>query len=384
MNLEHNIKRIKYLLHLYQIEEEELLEILNEGRTQLIEKEDLFSNEIKLSLLKKIDKIFNKGISFYLDPSEIPITKESSIFFRKEKFNTELNIESKQIVNRYEELKNRISAYAKLSEFETERILKIYHTDSHPQKVAKEVGGYLYPRFSVDKKKFLTKLISKFAEYNILVFEFVEHSQKIKKSNIDGFYLKPDVIVIRRNKISYKREIFTLLHELGHYLLQKEEIEAVNSKDSAKKDLSKVESWCNEFAFYFLLGKYVDDFEAIKYADKSNDYYNDLIDEISKNTHLSFLAIYTRLLYQNKISGGTYNLIKKNVDQFIADKKEKEEQQNLLDKQNGKIAIGIAKPINSPLLVSALHMAFSDGIISEFDVCNTLNIKTDNFNKVMQ
>ena len=76
MNLEHNINRIKYLLHLYQMEEEELLEILNEGRTQLIEKEDLFSNEIKLSLLKKVDKIFNKGISFYLDLSKIPITKE--------------------------------------------------------------------------------------------------------------------------------------------------------------------------------------------------------------------------------------------------------------------------------------------------------------------
>ena len=194
MNLEHNINRIKYLLHLYQMKEEELLEILNESRTQLIKKEDLFSNEIKLSLLKKIDKIFNKGISFYLDPSEIPITKDASIFFRKEKFNTELNIESKQIVNYYEELKNRISAYAKLSEFKTKRILTTYDTSSNPKKVARELAGFLYPRFSVDKKKFLTKLISKFAEYNILVFEFVEHSQKIKKSNIDGFYLKPDVI----------------------------------------------------------------------------------------------------------------------------------------------------------------------------------------------
>jgi hypothetical protein len=47
---------------------EELLVMSSKGLTKLLSKEDIFSSEINLSHLKRIDKIFNKGLNFYLDP----------------------------------------------------------------------------------------------------------------------------------------------------------------------------------------------------------------------------------------------------------------------------------------------------------------------------
>ena len=65
------------------------------------------------------------------------------------------------------------------------------------------------------------------ATKNIMVFEFIETWNKKEKANIDGFYLKPNLIVLKRHQ-SFSREIFTLAHELGHYLLDEEEIEEIN------------------------------------------------------------------------------------------------------------------------------------------------------------
>jgi hypothetical protein len=44
----------------------ELLALLNEGRQKLYVCEDIAQEEIKVSLLKKIDAVFKKGINFYL------------------------------------------------------------------------------------------------------------------------------------------------------------------------------------------------------------------------------------------------------------------------------------------------------------------------------
>jgi radical SAM superfamily enzyme YgiQ (UPF0313 family) len=43
----------------------------------------------------------------------------------------------------------------------------------------------------------------------------IETWNKKEKANIDGIYLSPNVIVLKRQK-SYRRETFTLIHELGH------------------------------------------------------------------------------------------------------------------------------------------------------------------------
>ena len=77
---EFNIERLDYLLMLYGMSKEQLLSYLNEGRKRAFTLEDVSGDEIKVSLLKKIDDIFKRGLSFYLDFSPIKYSLERKSF----------------------------------------------------------------------------------------------------------------------------------------------------------------------------------------------------------------------------------------------------------------------------------------------------------------
>lgn len=303
---------------------EDLLVMISEGLKRPISKENILSTEIDLGHLKRIDKVFNKGLHFYLDPKSPDISKDASIFFRKQNFGTELNIGAKKIVNQFEEFKISLSAIAKLAELNIERVIPIFSVKDNPKIIAQTLSKQLYPEFTSDKKEFLKGLISKFAESNILVFEFVETWNKKEKVNIDGFFLHPNVIVLKRQQTSFRREIYTLLHELGHYLLNEEEIEQLDYNNLANKNLSAIERWCNDFAYYFLAGEHSQVIDKIVKADSSNDYQFEIVEEISKKTHLSKIAVFTRLLLQNKISPANYNNVKAELDEIFKANQERE------------------------------------------------------------
>ncbi len=383
MTIEHNISRIDYLLKLYRITLKELLEKISEGLKNPITKDDLYSSEIKISHLKKIDKVFNKGLEYYINPRPISENKDASIFFRKDKFNSDLNIGAKKIVNQFEDLKNSLTAISKLSDIQFERKIPIFSIKDSPRKVAQEIRNLLYPNeFSPILRGFLKELISKFAENNIMVFEFIETWNKKDTANINGFYLNPNVIVLKRQQKSFRREIFTLIHELGHYLLNEEEIEEVDVKSISQKDLSKIENWCNEFSYFFLVGNYANTLEGLNKADSSNDYHFDLIQRISKETNLSTLALYTRLLFSKKISYKGYNNVKNELEELYRKKKEEENKKKELDKISGiKKGGSVPKPINSPLFVNTLQTALYGGVINEYDFCKKLNIRPEKIDK---
>ncbi len=385
MKIEQNISRLKYLLSLYKMTVDELLVLVNEGLKAKLSKEDVFSNEIKVNILKRIDKIFNKGLHFYLDPKSPEVSQDASIFFRKSEFGTDLNIGAKKIVNQFEEFKISLSAISKLAELDIQRTLPVFRINHDPKLVAKQIRKDLYPEFNSNPKEFLRGLISTFAENNILVFEFVETWNKKEKANIDGFFLTPNVIVLKRQQSSFRREIFTLIHELGHYLLNEEEIEQLDIFNFGNSKLSAIERWCNDFAYYFLAGEFNGAFENIETADGNNDYHFELIGNISKKTHLSQIALFTKLLYQRKISQYAYNNIKADFDEQYRIRQEELEKQKELDKILGRKSEGRApKPMNSPLLISTIQTAFYEGVINEYDVCKTLNISPDKLEKYLQ
>jgi Zn-dependent peptidase ImmA (M78 family) len=375
-------------MSLFKMTEQDLLQYVNEIKpipSKPIEKENIFKSEISLSHLKRIDKIFNKGLHFYLDPKSPEVSKDASIFFRKSKFGVDLNIGAKKIVNQFEEFKISLSGIAKLAELDLKRTLPIFSLNDNPKDVAFELRKILYPEFNSVQKEFLKSLIGKFAENNILVFEFVETWNKIEKANIDGFFLNPNVIVLKRQQASFRREIFTIIHELGHYLLNEEEIELLDINNLANKNLSKIERWCNDFAYYFLIGKYDKIIEDIVVVNSTNDYYYETLNEISKNTHLSKIALFTRLLFKNKLSQTNYNIIKEDLDEQYRIRQDEEKKKRELDKQNGiKPGGSTPKPINSPLLISTIQTAFYEGVINEYDVCKKLNIKPDKLDKYLQ
>lgn len=63
--VKHNIQRIEYLLTLYQMSEGEFLSKISEGLKNPITKDQIWADEIKISHLKRIDKVFDKGISLF-------------------------------------------------------------------------------------------------------------------------------------------------------------------------------------------------------------------------------------------------------------------------------------------------------------------------------
>lgn len=364
---------------------EELLSVINVGLKKPITQESIFSSQIEIGTLKRIDKFFNKGIHYYLDPKSPEITKDASIFFRKTHFDVELNIGAKKVVNQFEDFKISLSAIAKLAEVNTERNIPVFSLKDNPKVVADKIRELIHFEFVDDKKNFLKSLISKLAENNILVFEFVESWNKKDKANIDGFFLNPNVIVLKRQQQSFRREIFTLAHELGHFLINEEEIEQVHYQSLAQKNLSEIETWCNEFAYHFLAGKYDALISNLSKADSTNDYQFDLIKDISEDTHLSQIALFTRLLFLNKISIDDYNNIKSDFEEKFRKRTEELKKQKELDKQNGINSKGSSpQPIKSPLLISTIQTAFYEGVINEYEVCQKLNIKPEKLEMYLQ
>lgn len=385
MRIKQNISRLNYLLDFYKISNEEFLTMISSGLKKPLTENDVFIENIKLPYLKRIDKIFNKGLHYYLDPKTPEANKEASIFFRKKKFNTKLNFGARKIVNQFEEFKISLSTIAKLAELKIERQIPVYSINDSPEGAAKTIRDEFHPGSFKRKKELLKALISKLAERNILVFEFVETWNKKETANIEGFFLSPNVIVLKRLQEAMSREIFTLAHELGHYLLDIEEIEKIDFYEMSGATLSKVEKWCNDFAYYFLVGEYGSVLDNLEMASEENDFHFDILTKISRETHLSRLALFTRLLFKNQISKSSYYKVKADLEEQYHIRKEEEKRQKELDKAMGKKQMGgSAKPINSPLLVSTIQTAFYEGIINEQDVCRSLNIKPSKLGRYIQ
>lgn len=257
MTTEINKDRLDYLLALYDMSKTELLALLNKNRKRFYTIEDIEANELNLSLLKNIDAIFKKGLSFYLDFTPISTSPSSRVLFRKRRFQATLSLEDKRIIDSFESLKSLLDGYRSLTDTSSDdHPLKGSATITEPaRQVADRVRSRVLPGKSIkNHKEFLKEIIKNLSEMNLYVFEFVETWNKKERATIDGFYIAPDVIVLKRQK-SYKREIFTLAHEIAHYLLGKEEIDTLDmGKVDDHRLHNNVERWCNDFAFFLIAG----------------------------------------------------------------------------------------------------------------------------------
>lgn len=391
-----NPKRFRYILDLYKLSDEEfLLKLKGESKTDVLSRYELnqiFKGEkkIDLALLKKIDRLFEKGITWYISPRELPERKNISIFFRKEKFNSELNLESRKVVNNYEELKFRIQTLCRYVNLDLEKKVREYTLSENSKDVAEEfinkfseIENDLVDNKIINKPKnereYLKNLIRIIEEFNIFVFEFVDNKKlDYKKASFDGFYIAPNIIVIRRQQEYFRREIFTLLHEFAHCLINQEEID--ENVTEYFSDLNKVERWCSSFSFNFQIGKYSSYIEKLEQAKSENYFLKDEVDYIYKNTYLSNLAIYTNLLLKNKISFENYTNIKNNIEINVANRLQRKKEQLQLEKERkkeiGEKVFGQHPiPIESNLFKKIVLLNYFDRHINEIDLRNYLKIQ---------
>jgi Zn-dependent peptidase ImmA (M78 family) len=324
-----------------------------------------------MALLKRIDKIFNKGIYYYIDFTPVQQGNHASIFFRKQSFNGELNLEARKMVDKFETLKNTLDTYNALADVSFERLLPSYTVKDNPRETAHAISELLKMRSHKDEKDHLKFMINQLAKLNIYVFEFVETFNKKQKSNVEGFFIAPNVIVVKRQQGRLKRELFTLAHELGHCVINVEEVE--NVSDELSSGLSEIEKWCNDFAFYLLMGDEADKLDGLKYANAGNDYAHDMIKGMSDATHISMLAIYTRLVIEKKMTQDDYALVRGGILANVRRTEEKRKQ----EAADSNSVVSPPRPIISNLFRDTMQCALYRGVIDEATFCQQLNVKPE-------
>lgn len=390
-----NPKRWRYVLELYGFSDEAFLSLLNQNKkrkiltfeeyNQIIEQK----KDINIALLKKFDKIFEQGLTWYISKRELPEKRNSSIFFRKDSFNSDLNFESKKLIESYEELKFETQILCKQIGFQSKKILDEFSISNDPKNIAKKIRERFddVEKNLIEKKvikkasndrDYLQNLIRIIEQFNVFVFEFIDRKRKSEIS-FSGFFMLPNIIVIRRQQKYLRREIFTLLHEFAHYLLNMEEIDD-NIESNTFENQSKVEKWCNNFTYEFLVRGFEQDFSKLKYASVENDFYKDEINHLIANTFLSEFAVYTRLKIENKISKIDYDEIKEDIIKNI---RRKDEEQKIImarkkekAKELGKKFIMRGpKEIRSNLFEEIVKINYFEGNIKENKLREYLKIK---------
>lgn len=366
--------------------EEELLCAINKDLKNKITWQDIYSNEIELNHLKRIDKVFNKGLFYYSDPTTPKKDASISIFFRKDSFTSDLNLGARQRVREFEEIKTQISALSKLSNFNLSRILPTFSVENDPKQIAFSLRNEILPSFVKGKRDFLKAFINKLGEKKIFVFEFVDTANKKEKAKIDGFFIKPNAIVLKRNQESLSRELFTLAHELGHYFLYAEDIDEISFEEINVENhtISEIENWCNSFAYNLLLGDVnANELDNISHFDYKIDYGFDIVTSIADRTHLSQLAIFTNLFLQKKLVFEDYDNIREELFQ-----KQQEWIESMRCRREKAIELGIEfqgrnpKPITADLVYSVYNRALNTGIISEYEYCTALKVKPTEITKL--
>ncbi len=385
-----NPNRIQYLLDLYDLRRNDFIELIHQKRkTKLLTVSQLDyaldKGSVDISVLKLIDKTFNKGLTWYISKRDLPDPKKSSIFFRKNSFNSALDFESKKMITKYEELKIEIQTLCKFINFTPKQIILSYSIKDDPKQVVHEVRT-LYNKTEqklieekiIKKantpKEFLKNSIRILEALNIFIFEFIETWNKKNKASFNGFYTTPNIIVIKRQKF-LRREIFTLFHELAHYLLKFEEIDDVYDNEYNNKNT--IEKWCHEFSFYFLIDSFKQEFVNLSKTNSNNDFHKDVIHKFYKNTYLSYSAFYTRLRIENKISQTDYDNRIEEIKSILEKLKHEEEQKRRLERElakEQKIDFFPPKPIESNLFKEIVKINYFEGNINESRLRDYLHI----------
>jgi Zn-dependent peptidase ImmA (M78 family) len=392
-----NPDRFRYQLERYNMSVPEFLSLINEDRTrEVYAKEDIddyLNGKAKVNerFLSRFDKIFESGLTWVISNRPLPDKTKMSIFFRKDIFNSDLNLESRKKIAEYEELKTEISIMSKQLGIKQERKLGSYTVHDDPKIVAGTVRAEFDRITEIlmadkeikkhnDERSYLSNLIAAFEYLNIFVFEFIDrNSFGEKEIKFNGFFTLPNLIAVKRNQKYMKREIFTLAHELGHYLINTEEIDEVIESFSEEK---RIEKWCNDYAFHFLLGENIGKYNSLDRASESNNYHRYDIKILSEKTFLSEYAFFTRLRIENRISETDYNYIKGQIEASVAAADAERQSQIDMENETAKLT-GVkpfrrgAVPIHSKLFEEIVKLNYFQGNINETQARKFLKVSKD-------
>jgi len=266
----------------------------NEYLEKIIKKQE----NAQYSDIKKIDTFLKRGIPFYfLD--EVP---EERIFpkFRSKYGNFE-NPEIEKKLREYAELREEIQFLVQEQRLSLKRNIQKYTIDDEPAEVANKISKILdfkIKDYEKTNSRVLFEIIrSKIENEDIFVFRDALPHELRGCIFLDDKY--PPLILVNSSD-DKNAEIFSLLHEFGHYLLDMEDIDI--DEINANNPSSKSENWCNSFAYFFLINEEIERKEEFMNSDIKEKISDEWLKNLSERYKVSKLAFMYRLFLLKKIT----------------------------------------------------------------------------------
>ena len=341
-----NTQRLGYIMKLYSLSKEDLCALLNAGldvENQLTV-DEFFAGQLNRAQRNRLVEVSGKRLGFWMNAFSADRRGYDSILYRKHRFNCELTHQDRLLVVREEDHAKELSWACDDLSIRLKRTLPRFNAKQKAAAAAYKVRALLELEAEyASPRKFLEDLARRLAERNIVVNEHIDG--KGKPTNLAGFFIKKHTIVFKRHW-RRSRELFTLAHELGHYMLEDEDIDAVSLHGNLKGE----ERWCNDFAFHLILGpERVQKLDA--FTDKQMHDALGVVSEFADRHHISSLALYYYFRRAGRIS--------------LAEYKEKEQ---LIKRKSRRGKISATPPLLSSLERGILIAAFNEDFLEGHDL----------------
>ncbi|WP_337860926.1 ImmA/IrrE family metallo-endopeptidase [Ferroplasma sp.] len=245
--------------------------------------------------------------------------------------------------------------------------IEFYSIDSDPEEVAiKERKKFLSlsnQEDMKDKYMALNEFRSNMENQNIFVMQ-------MSFNDIRGFSLtgKNPVFIVLNSKEDPTARLFTLFHEYAHILIRKNESDIVNSDYAYFSSSDNIETWCNNFASYFLMSDslIIDSWEKYENIEKVVNY-------LSNKYKLSYSMIFYRLYKLNYITD-----YKDAYNKFIENKKKE---------NNKKAKVNYYTKVRSGYGNKYINLVNDNYLKNEItlsDALMFLNIKISGYDQLME
>jgi len=256
----------------------------------------------KYTDLKKIDSFLKRGVPYYFLSN--PPKDRLFVKFRNKYPDFKLSPSLEIKLRKYELLREDIKDLCNLENIPFERTLSIYTLDDNPIEVAHEFRDILsFDNLDVEtlESKDVFKSIREKIE-DKLIFVFKDDLEFLRGCIFIGDNL-PTLILVNSTE-DKNGEIFTLLHEFAHFLLNNEEIDVDISKYETDP---KVEKWCNSFSYHFMMKDEDESKEEFIGITKENLLDSSYLAHLSDKYKISKLAFVYRFYLLNLISSEDYH-----------------------------------------------------------------------------
>ncbi len=267
--------------------------------------------EFSLSHLKKIAKFFNKGLLFFLESEPVDENRLRTAGFRTlANDNPDLSPKIKTLIERVERQRQ---IFLGLRESNDEGQVQTFGPPAvdglRPSEAALKIRDWLKLGRELTFDSYRTSIEKR----GVLVFRSNGYAgawQLPTDSSVCGFSIVHHhfPIIFVRKQESEKRQLFTLIHELGHLILHANGF--VDELDDLYSHSGK-EQEANAFAGHFL----VPDSFLAEIGDANNPHtaneYESWLNPFSTRLGVSVEVILRRLLESNRLSHGEYESYRK-------------------------------------------------------------------------